>query len=87
VQIGHRHHSNDSTSNPYVTALINGNAVGTDNSNTGLQVTTSVSNTTDGINASNNRIINGQSIEIKTTAGGTGDANTLTVFLTFVSED
>lgn len=87
VQIGHRHHSNDSTSNPNVTALINGNAVGTDNSNTGLQVTTSVSNTTGGINASNNRILNGQSIEIKTSAGGTGNANTLTVFLTFVSED
>lgn len=87
VQIGHRHHSNDSTSNPYVTVLINGNAVGTDNSNAGLQVTTSVSNTTSGINASNNRILNGQSIEIKTSAGGTGNANTLTTFLTFVSED
>lgn len=87
VQISHKHYSNDSTSNPYVTAMINGNVVGTDNTNTGLQVTTSTASTTSGINASNNRILNGQAIELKTTAGGTGNASFLTVMLTFVSED
>jgi hypothetical protein len=39
-----------------------------------------------GIDPANYKIENGDVIELETTAGGTGDASDLTVFLTFVSE-
>ena len=60
--------------------------VGTDNTNTGLPVALVLQSTSIGINPSNYRIEYGDAIELKTTAGGTGDASDLTVLLTFVSE-
>jgi len=86
VQIGHIVQTLDSTNQPEVTASINGNVVGTDNTNTGLSVALVVQSTGVGINPSNYRIEYGDVIELETTAGGTGDASDLTVFLTFVSE-
>jgi len=65
---------------------INSGVVGTDNTNTGLPVALVVQSTGIGINPSNYRIEYGDVIELETTAGGTGDASDLTVFLTFVSE-
>ncbi len=76
----------DSTVQPNVTVLINGSAVGTDNANTGLPVALVVQSTDVGINPLNYRVEYGDVIELATTAGGTGDASDLTVFLTFVSE-
>lgn len=86
VQIGHIVQALDSTDQPEVTASINDNAVGTDNTNTGLPVALVLQSTTIGINSSNYRIEYGDVIELETTAGGTGDASDLTVLLTFVSE-
>lgn len=86
VQIGHIVQALDSTDQPEVTASINSGVVGTDNTNTGLPVALVVQSTGIGINPSNYRIEYGDVIELETTAGGTGDASDLTVFLTFVSE-
>ena len=86
VQIGHIVQALDSTDQPEVTASINSGVVGTDNTNTGLPVALVVQSTGVGINPSNYRIEYGDVIELETTAGGTGDASDLTVFLTFVSE-
>ena len=86
VQIGHIVQALDSGTQPNVTASIGGGVVGTDNTNTGLPVALVVQPTGVGINPSNYRIEYGDAIELATTAGGTGDASNLTVFLTFVSE-
>ena len=86
VQIGHIVQALDSTDQPEVTASINSGVVGTDNTNTGLPVALVVQSTGVGINPSNYRIEYGDVIELETTAGGTGNASDLTVFLTFVSE-
>jgi len=86
VQIGHIVQTLDSTNQPKVTASINGNVVGTDNTNTGLSVALVVQSTSVGINPTNYRIAYGDVIELETTAGGTGDASDLTAFLTFISE-
>jgi hypothetical protein len=86
VQIGHIVQALDTSAQPKVTASINSSVVGTDNTNTGLAVALVVQSTGIGINPSNYRIEYGDVIELATTAGGTGDASDLTVFLTFVSE-
>lgn len=86
VHISHIVQALDSTVQPNVTVLINGSAVGTDNANTGLPVALVVQSTDVGINPLNYRVEYGDVIELATTAGGTGDASDLTVFLTFVSE-
>ena len=86
VQIGHIVQALDSGTQPNVTASIGGGVVGTDNTNTGLPVALVFQPTGVGINPSNYRIEYGDAIELATTAGGTGDASDLTVFLTFVSE-
>lgn len=86
VRISHRALAADSGTAPKVTASIEGNIVGTDNSNTGLPVATSWAHTTTGINASNYRIDLNDAIELRTTQGGSGDSTFLTVSLIFVSE-
>lgn len=86
VRISHRALAADSGTAPKVTASIEGNIVGTDNSNTGLPVATSWTHTTTGINASNYRIDLNDAIELRTTQGGSGDSTFLTVSLIFVSE-
>ncbi|MBF0098651.1 MAG: hypothetical protein HQM05_15090 [Magnetococcales bacterium] len=86
VHISHIVQALDSTVQPNVNVLINGNAVGTDNANTGLPVALVVQSTGIGINPSNYRIEYGDVIELETTAGGTGNASDLTAFLTFISE-
>jgi hypothetical protein len=86
VRISHRALVADSGTAPRVTASIEGNIVGTDNSNTGLPVATSWTHTTTGINASNYRIDLNDAIELRTTQGGSGDSTFLTVSLIFVSE-
>jgi len=86
VRISHRALSADSGTAPRVTASINGNPVGTDNSNTGLPVSTSWTHTAYGINGSYNSINLGDSIELRTTQGGSGDSTFLTVSLVFVLE-
>lgn len=86
VRISHKAVTADSGTAPNVTATIAGNVVGTDNSNTGKAVSTSLVSTVVGINTSNYRAKAGDVIELKTTQGGTGNATYLTVLLTFVSE-
>lgn len=86
VRISHRALSADSGTAPRVTASINGNPVGTDNSSTGLPVSTSWTHTAYGINGSYNSINLGDSIELRTTQGGSGDSTFLTVSLVFVLE-
>lgn len=86
VRISHKAATADSGTAPNVTATIAGNVVGTDNSNTGKAVSTSLVSTVVGINTTNYRAKSGDVIELKTTQGGTGNATYLTVLLTFVSE-
>lgn len=86
VQISHIAATADTGTAPNVTATISGGFVGTDNSNEGLPVGASLVSTGVGINSTNYRIESGNVIELKTTAGGNGDASDLTVLLTFVSE-
>ncbi|MDD3930338.1 MAG: right-handed parallel beta-helix repeat-containing protein [Sphaerochaeta sp.] len=86
VQISHIAATADTGTAPNVTATISGGVVGTDNTNEGLPVGASLVSTGVGINSTNYRIESGNVIELKTTAGGTGDASDLTAFLTFVSE-
>jgi len=85
VQISHIAATADTGTAPNVTATISGGVVGTDNTNEGLPVGTSLVSTGVGINSTNYRIESGNVIELKTTAGGNGDASDLTAFLTFVS--
>ena len=86
VQISHKLLLVDSGTAPKVTASVGGSVVGTDNTNTGLAAGTSLVSTIIGINTTNYRIEHGDAIEIRTTAGGSGDAEDLTVLLTFVAE-
>ena len=86
VQISHIAATADTGTAPNVTATISGGFVGTDNSNEGLPVGASLVSTGVGINSTNYRIEYGDVVELKTTAGGTGDASDLTALLTFVSE-
>ncbi len=86
VQISHIAATADTGTAPNVTATISGGVVGTDNTNEGLPVGASLVSTGVGINSTNYRIESGNVIELKTTAGGNGDASDLTAFLTFVSE-
>jgi hypothetical protein len=86
VQISHITATADTGAAPNVTVTINGGFVGTDNTNEGLPVGASLVSTVVGINSTNYKIESGNVIELKTTAGGNGDASDLTVLLTFVSE-
>jgi len=76
----------DSSAQPKINASIGGNKVSTDNGGDGLPVALVLQSTSVGIDPANYKIENGDVIELETTAGGTGDASDLTVFLTFVSE-
>ncbi len=73
----------DTTVQPSVNVTINGNPVVV---GAGIPVALVLQSTLGNIIPANYKIVNGDVIEIETTAGGTGDASDLTVFFTFVSE-
>ena len=76
----------DTTSQPKINVLIEGNRVSTDDSNLGIQLTTVgtwIQNV--GVNTSNYIIENGEDLEIEiSAAGGAGDAQDLVVTLVWV---
>lgn len=81
VMISHIVTTDDSGANqPLVTVSVNGSVVGTDNTNAGLAVAETWTDTVVGINTSNYDINTGEAIEIVTDASGSnGDAQNLTV--------
>jgi hypothetical protein len=85
VMISHREKTTAGTTNPNVNVDIAGaNPVSTSNTNQGRAVATSWTDTVVDINTSNYDIVQGDSIEIRTTADIGTHASDLTVQLTFV---
>ncbi len=86
VKISHKVRVDDTGANqPQVTASVAGSVVGTDNTNVGLPVAETWTDTVVGINVSNYDINPGEAIEILTDANGSNDdALDLVVSLVFV---